>query len=57
MAGFYFWNDERSLEQALLVAIKNQIDMNNIKKWSINEGEEKKFEIFNHDYIIRMEEK
>jgi hypothetical protein len=57
LAGFYFWNDDRSLEQALLVAIKNKIDMMNIQKWSINEGEKEKFQIFNHDYNIRMKDK
>ncbi len=46
LAGFYFWNDRQSLEQAILVASNNQINMNEIRKWSMKEGEEKKFQMF-----------
>ncbi len=57
LAGFYFWNDDRSLEQALLVAINNEIDINNIQNWSTNEGEENKFRLFNTQYLNRLQEK
>jgi len=46
LAGFYFWNDRQCLEQAILVSSNNQINMNEIRKWSMKEGEEKKFQMF-----------
>lgn len=45
LAGYYHWNDERSLEQAVLVSLRQKIDMNNIKNWSIKELS---FDKFNH---------
>ena len=46
LAAFYFWNDLQCLEQALLIAQSNKIDMKEIKRWSKKEGEEKEFKIF-----------
>jgi hypothetical protein len=43
LSAFYHWDDERSLEQAILVALKNDIDIENIRKWSIKEEAEKKY--------------
>lgn len=31
LAAYFFWNDERSLEQAILVALKNDIDFENVR--------------------------
>lgn len=46
LAAFYHWHDEQSLQQALLVAQAQQIDLNEIKKWSINEKSEEKLNKF-----------
>ena len=46
LAAFYHWNDRPSLEQAVLVAGNNEIDINEIKIWSKEENSMKKFEIF-----------
>lgn len=46
LAAYYHWNDAQSLEQAVLVASEQKIDLKNIKKWSANEGELEKFEMF-----------
>lgn len=46
LAAFYHWNDRQSLVQAVLVASQNEIDLNEIKTWSIEEDSIKEFEIF-----------
>jgi len=46
LAAFFFWNDLQALEQALMVARDNEIDLEIIRKWSIKEGELEKFKIF-----------
>jgi len=46
LAAFYFWNDLQALEQALLVAYNNEIDLACIRRWSKKENESEKFNIF-----------
>ena len=46
LAAFYFWNDLQCLDQAVLVADNNAINVAEVKRWSLTEGEEEKFEIF-----------
>lgn len=46
LAAFYFWDDLQALEQALLVARDNPIDLDVVEKWSRREGEAAKFRIF-----------
>ncbi|HLD73602.1 MAG TPA: hypothetical protein VJB34_01735 [Bdellovibrionota bacterium] len=46
LAAFYFWNDKQGLDQALMVASKQKIDIHTIQQWSLKEKEIKKFEIF-----------
>lgn len=46
LAAFYHWNDRQSLEQALLVAQNHPIKINEVKRWSENEGELSKFQEF-----------
>ncbi len=46
LAAFYFWNDLQALEQALMVARANDVDLDLVKKWSRKEGELEKFDIF-----------
>jgi len=43
LAAFYYWNDRQSLEQAMLVCRDNDIDLDEIEQWSINEGMKNKF--------------
>jgi hypothetical protein len=38
LAAYYHWNDLQSLEQAVLVAQSNRIDLNEVKRWSKGEG-------------------
>ena len=53
LIAYYAWKDDRSLEQALLVAINNDIDIENIRSWSENEQELQKFEYFLEEYNHR----
>jgi len=38
LAGYYFWKDMQCLEQAILVAADNEVDMDEIERWSEHEG-------------------
>ena len=46
LAAFYFWDDLQALEQALMVARDNEINLSMIEAWSEKEGALGKFEIF-----------
>jgi hypothetical protein len=52
LAAFYFWGDLQALEQAILVARNNDIDLDVVKKWSKKEGELDKFGIFLKKLVI-----
>lgn len=44
LAAFFHWNDRQSLEQAVLVARSNRVDLGEVRRWSIGEGMEAKFD-------------
>jgi len=46
LASYYIWNDLQCLDQALMVAEQNDINLREVKRWSKVEGEEDKFKIF-----------
>jgi len=46
LAAFYHWNDPQSLEQALLVAKAQKINLKEIKRWSEQEGQIEKYDFF-----------
>ena len=46
LAAYYHWNDPQSLDQAVMVAKKQKVDLQNIKKWSIKEQAKEKFDRF-----------
>ena len=48
LASFYHWNDRQGLDQAVDICqqIFSKVDINEIKRWSIQERQVKKFEIF-----------
>jgi len=43
LAAFYHWNDRQSLDQALMVCKEQKVNLNELKRWSENEGMIKKF--------------
>lgn len=56
LAAYYFWNSDRTLEQALWIAEKNPFDMQNIENWSHTEGMDQKFATFKAKYFEMMSE-
>lgn len=46
LAAFYYWHDRQSLEQAVMVAVRNRISYAELKRWSEGEGSFDKYEIF-----------
>jgi len=39
LAAYFFWDDRQALEQALLVALAQKIDLRELRRWSKVEGE------------------
>lgn len=46
LAAYFHWNDGQALEQALLVARAQDIHLNELRRWSANEGSLAKFTTF-----------
>jgi hypothetical protein len=38
LAAFYHWKDQQSLEQAIVIARDHDIDIEEVRRWSVNEG-------------------
>ena len=43
LAGYHHWNDRQCLEQALLVAEHNRIDLEEVRRWSEHERKDAEF--------------
>jgi hypothetical protein len=46
LCAFYFWNDQQGLAQAVLVAKSQNVDLDEIKRWSKAENKESEFKTF-----------
>lgn len=46
LAAYFFWDDLQSLEQAKMVASDNEINIDEIRRWSEAQGYKDKFDIF-----------
>jgi hypothetical protein len=46
LTAYYFWGDQQSLAQAILVAIYDRINVSEIKQWSQAEGKVEGFQVF-----------
>lgn len=46
LSSYFHWNDEQSLEQALLVAQDQTINMSDVKRWAKAEGYQEKLKHF-----------
>jgi hypothetical protein len=46
LAAFFHWNDRQCLDQALLVAASQKIDLADVRRWSHGEDQAEKFEEF-----------
>jgi len=50
LAAYFFWNDNQSFDQAIMVAKKNKINLPEIKKWAGKQDEMEKYEFFIKKY-------
>jgi hypothetical protein len=48
LAAYYHWEDQQSLLQATLVAQRNEINIDEIRRWSQAEGKLREFERIQH---------
>jgi hypothetical protein len=46
LAAYFFWSDLQSLDQAVMVAKRNKINIQDVKKWAENQGEQEKYKVF-----------
>lgn len=46
LAAFYYWGDQQSLEQAILVSKSVSIDLDKVEAWSLREGKMVEFKEF-----------
>lgn len=46
LAAFYHWKDLQSLEQAVMVAQAQRVDLDEVKRWTASEGMSEKFGAF-----------
>ncbi len=57
LAWFYFNNDRQCLDQAVMIALKQPVDIKEIKRWSLEEGMESRFEVFMNTYKTKLAKK
>jgi hypothetical protein len=46
LAAYYHWNDPQALEQALMLAKAQKINLKEVKRWSEKEGHKEKYKAF-----------
>lgn len=46
LSSYYHWNDKQGLEQALNICLEQVIDLDELKRWSLQESQMAKFQIF-----------
>lgn len=46
LAAFYHWNDRQSLAVAVSIALRNRVKLAAIRRWSVTEGAEHRFDEF-----------
>ena len=46
LAAYYHWNDPQALEQAIMVAKVQKVNLQEIRKWSEKEGHKEKYKTF-----------
>ena len=49
LAAYYFWNDRQSLRAAVLIALRNPVDLGLIERWSAGEAQSEAFHEFKAD--------
>lgn len=51
LAAYYHWNDQQSLFQAILVAQRHKISMDEVRRWSLAEGKLEEFDRIKHKLV------
>lgn len=46
LAAYYHWNDPQALEQAVMVAEAQPLDLGEVRRWSLREGFKEKYDNF-----------
>lgn len=46
LAAYYHWNDQQALEQAVMVAKAQRVNLKEIERWSAKEGQKEKYNVF-----------
>ena len=46
LCAFYFWHDQQGLAQAVLVVENQNVDLQELKRWSKAEGKEREYAVF-----------
>jgi hypothetical protein len=53
LAAYFHWNDRQSLEVAVAIARRNEVDLDRIRRWSRGEGHTARFEEFRRELARR----
>lgn len=54
LAAYYHWNDRQSLEVAVAIAARNDVDLERVRSWSEGEGHAVRFEEFRRELARRL---
>lgn len=54
LAAFFHWTDRQSLAVAVEIALRNDVDLARIRRWSEAEGHSRRFEEFERELHLRM---
>ncbi|OGP64105.1 MAG: hypothetical protein A3K22_02315 [Deltaproteobacteria bacterium RBG_16_42_7] len=46
LSAYYHWNDPQALEQALMVAKAQRVNLKEVERWSVKEGQKEKYDVF-----------
>lgn len=57
LAAFYHWSDRQSLEAAVAIAARHDVDRSRIRRWSRSEGHVERFEEFERELERRTTRK
>jgi len=57
LADYFHWNDRPSLEQAILVCSAQDVDLREVRRWSLREGMKDKYAAFRKRLVESLKEK
>lgn len=46
LSNYYHWNDNQGLEQAINICLEQEIDLDELERWSLQENQPAKFQAF-----------